>query len=159
MSQPDTRAGRWWLVALGMSLSAAGMVFTWVLWTAWRRAEETRAWPSAPCVILSSTVTVGRPTPNSNPAYETRVRYKFEFGGQTRAGTGIRRVDGPTVHESRARALAARFPPGLETLCHVNPVNPEQTVLLHGSRAPLYSIWFPLLFVAGGAVMSARALR
>jgi len=32
-------------------------------------------------------------------------------------------------------------------------------VLQHGSRAALYSIWFPLLFVLGGFGMLRGALR
>jgi hypothetical protein len=41
----------------------------------------------------------------------------------------------------------------------VNPALPAEAVLEHASRAALYSIWFPLLFVVGGLGMLRGALK
>lgn len=152
-------AGRWWLAAMGLFLALAGLTFTWVLWRAYSRAEETRAWTETPCTIVGSAVRSERPSPNANVAHRAEIRYVYEFGGQTRTGTRVKRVDGATTHEERARAVTAQYPAGMKTVCHVNPADPEQAVLKHGSRAALYSIWFPLLFVVGGLGMVGNALR
>ncbi len=164
LSSPSTisdnpAAGRRWLAAMGVFLALAGLLFTWVLWRAYTRAAETRSWAETPCVIVGSRVVSERPTPNSNMAHRAEIRYAYEFGGQSRTGTRVKRVEGATAHEERARAVVADYPPGARTVCHVNPDNPEEAILRHGSRAALYSIWFPLLFVAGGIGMTWNALR
>jgi hypothetical protein len=143
---------------MGLFLAGAGLVFTWVLWTAWQRAEETRRWPAVPCRIISARVVSERPTPNSNPAHRAEIRYEYRFGDQTYIGQRIRRVDGVSQHEDKARQQLEAYPTGLETVCHVNPDDPTMAVLRHDTRAALYSIWFPLLFVVGGLVMAWRAL-
>ncbi len=144
---------------MGLFLAAAGLLFTWVLWRAYSRAEETRSWIETPCVILSSRVVSERPSPNSNLSHQVELRYQYEYGGETRAGSRVKRVDGATAHEERARAVVAEYPPGTRTVCYVNPEQPTEVILKRGSRGALYSIWFPLLFVAGGAGMVWNALR
>lgn len=159
---PDARessAGRGWLAGMGLFLAAAGLLFTWVLWRAYTRAEETRSWVETPCVILSSRVVSERPTPNSNLAHRAELRYEYDYGGQTRTGSRVKRVEGATAHEERAQAVAAAYPAGARTVCYVNPAQPDEAILKRGSRGALYSIWFPLLFVVGGAGMVWNALR
>lgn len=151
-------SGRLWLAGMGLFLAAAGSVFTWVLWTAWQRAEETRKWPAVPARIISAQVTGERPTPHSNPAYRTEVRYAFQYEGKPHTGSRIKRVDSPTQHEDNARKKLEEYPVGKEVLCYVNPAQPDQAVLKHDTRAPLYSIWFPILFVVGGVGMAWNAL-
>lgn len=151
-------SGRLWLAGMGLFLAVAGSVFTWVLWTAWQRAEETRRWEATPCRIISAQVASERPTPHSNLAYRAEVRYSYAYKGQSLTGSRIKRVDSPTQHEDNARKKLEEYPVGKETTCYVNPAQPDQTVLKHDTRAALYSIWFPLLFVFGGLGMLWNAL-
>ena len=144
---------------MGLFLVLAGMLFTWVLWRAYQRAEETRSWVETPCTIVQSSLHSERPTPGSNLSYRPEIRYAYEFNGRTFIGRNIKRVDGRSAHEERVRSTLAQYPAGLQTVCHVNPQSPWEAVLLHGTRAALYSIWFPLLFVAGGFGMIWNALR
>ncbi len=144
---------------MGLFLAFAGLLFTWVLFTAWQRAEETRRWQPTPCRILSAQVTSARPTPNSNPAYRAEVRYSYTFENQRLTGTHIKRVDSASQHEDNARKKLEAYLIGSEATCYVNPALPTQAVLKHDSRAPLYSIWFPMLFVVGGLGMAWNALR
>jgi hypothetical protein len=155
----SSRSGRWWLAVMGIILALAGAGFTWGLWIAWQKAEETRRWTPTPCRIISAQVLSARPTPSSNVQHRVDLRYRYEFGGQTRTGQNIRRVDGPTVHESEARKKLEAYPVGHETTCWVNPAQPDQAILQHSTRAALYTLWFPLLFVAGGIGMAWNALR
>lgn len=151
--------GRWWLVGMGLFLACAGLLFTWVLWRAHTRAEETRSWVETPCRIVGSVVSSERPSPNSNMSYQAEVRYLYEFAGQSRTGTRVKRVDGATTHEDRARSVVEAYPVGSAMVCFVNPAVPDEAVLKRGSRGALYSIWFPLLFVVGGLGMALNAVQ
>jgi Protein of unknown function (DUF3592) len=157
--KPNSNAGRYWIAAMGMFLALAGMTFTWVLWRAYIRAEETRAWIETPCTVTTSTIRSERPSPNSNIAHRIDIRYLYQFQGQSFTGTRIKRVDGATTHDERAQATLTTYPVGLQTVCYVNPADPAFAILKQGSRAPLYSIWFPLLFVLGGLGMTWASIR
>lgn len=157
-SDPN-RAGRFWLAGVGLSLSLAGMLFTAVLWKSHQRAMETRRWVETPCRILSSVVLSDRPTPHSPMAYRLGLQYEYEFKGVRHIGHKVKRVEGGSPHKEGAEELAHDFPAGRKTVCFVNPARPEEAILRHATKAALYSIWFPMLFVVGGGVMAARALR
>lgn len=158
-AKSSSRTGRLWLACMGIVLAAAGCVFTTVLWRSFQRAMETRSWSETPCRIVSSSIRSERPTPHSPVSHRFAVRYEFEFQGRKRTGTKVERTEGPTAHREKADALAAEFPAGRATVCWVNPAMPDEAVLRHGSKAGLYTIWFPLLFVLGGGVMAWRAIR
>jgi Protein of unknown function (DUF3592) len=159
ISSTSSLSGRLWLASLGLFLALAGIAFTWVLWTAWQRAEETRRWVPTPCLIISSRLAREQPTPNSNPAYRAEVRYSYTYTGKVLTGTLIKRVNSPTQHEDVARKKLEDYPVGAELTCFVNPEHPDQAILKHDTRAALYSIWFPGLFVIGGLGMAWNALR
>jgi Protein of unknown function (DUF3592) len=144
---------------LGLGLIIPGAVFTVLLWISYARAQETRRWTPTPCLILSSQVLSEHPSPNSPTAHRASVRYRYAFAGLTRTGDHIRRVDGPTSDGEKAERLCAKYPAGRETECFVNPAQPDFAVLEHATKAGLYTIWFPLLFVIGGAGMITAAWR
>jgi hypothetical protein len=74
-------------------------------------------------------------------------------------GTRIKRVDIASQHEDVARKKIEPYAVGAQTTCFVNPDQPDMAVLRHDTRAALYSIWFPLLFVFGGLRMLWGAVR
>lgn len=145
---------------MGVVLIAAGSFFAWRMWLSYEKAQVTRSWTQVSCRVVSSRIISERPTPNSNPAHRTEVRYEYEFDGVKHTGTRIRQVEAaPTQHLENARQKQQTYPPGSTQTCFVNPASPDEAVLEHASRAALYSIWFPLLFVAGGVGMLRGALR
>lgn len=153
-------AGRWWLCALGLFLVAAGSFFAWRMWLSYETAQLARSWTQVPCRIVSSRIVSERPTPHSSPAHRVEVRYEYEFSGVKYASTRIRKVESaPTQHLDDALMKQQSYPTGSAQLCFVNPAAPAEAVLQHASRAALYSIWFPLLFVGGGIGMLRGALR
>lgn len=83
------------------------------------------------------------------------VRYEYEVKGVKYSSMRIRQVEAaPTLHFDDAVQKQQQYPTGSSrTFCFVNPAAPDEAVLQHGSRAALYSIWFPLLFVLGGCGM------
>lgn len=159
LSPSPSLPGRLWLAGMGLFLAAAGILFVWVLWTAWQRAEETRSWTPIPCLIVSSRLSQERPTPNSNPAFRAEVRYSYTYAGKVMTGTHIKRVDSASQHEDVAKKKLEAYPVGSELTCYVNPKQPDQAILKHDTRAALYSIWFPGLFVVGGLGMAWNALK
>ncbi|MEZ5385713.1 MAG: DUF3592 domain-containing protein [Prosthecobacter sp.] len=156
----SSNPGRWWLTTMGVTLVVAGSFFAWRMWLSFEKAQITRGWTEVPCRIASSRVVSERPTPNSPPAHRVALRYEYEFAGVKHLGTRIRQVEAaPTQHLEDARAKQQRYPPGSAQKCFVNPAATDISVLEHASRAALYSIWFPLLFVVGGLGMLRGAFR
>jgi hypothetical protein len=150
---------RWFLGSVGMFLIVLGLAFTWWLWGAGERAMITRHWTSVPCVVLVSGVERKQFSPNDPEKWQPDLEYRYTFEGKVYHSTKLRRIEGPTPHRAKAVASAAAFPAGLETQCFVNPANPSEAVLEHGTKAAFYTLWWPLLFAAGGVGMLSAALR
>ena len=155
----STIGSRVFKTALGLFLVMMGAGGTLYLWGSWKKAEETRKWTAAEAVVLSSQVLTDRATPHSPPRYVAEVHYRYQFNGQSYTGRRIKRVDGPSSQKATAEAAVAKYKPGETVTCHVNPAQPDFAILEPDSRAALYSIWFPLLFVVGGAGMIVSAFR
>lgn len=154
-----TTSARLLRTMLGLGLIIPGAAFAIFLWVSYARAEETRHWAPTPCLIISSQVLTEHPTPNSPPAHRASIRYRYVFDGIKHTGDHVRRVDGPSTKKEKAEQLCAKYPPGLEAICHVNPAQPNFAVLEHATKAGLYTLWFPLIFVIGGAGMVWSAWR
>jgi uncharacterized protein DUF3592 len=147
------------LSGLGAVLAALGITFAFLLWHSFERGEETRHWKETPCEVITSQVLTDKPTPNSPPEYKSFVQYRYELDKTIYHGSAIRRDSGPTTDRDTAEARCAKYKVGLKIVCFVNPDEPGKAVLEHTSLAGLYSIWFPLLFVAGGFGMIWNAWR
>lgn len=147
--------------SLGLGLVIPGVAFTILLWISYLRAQETRHWTPTPCLVLSSRVLSEHPSPHSPLVHLASVRYRYSVNGVTYEENHIRHEgsDGPTSDRAKAEAVCAKYPPFRETTCFVNPAKPGSAVLEHTTKAGLYTLWFPLLFVAGGAGMVWSAWR
>lgn len=159
MTPTTHRAGSWWLASLGLVLAVAGVVFVGMLWTAWQRAEETRRWPQAQAQVLSSQVIPFQATFSSPQKYRIVVRYRYEVAGQTYVSERIRRTNGPKGNRDDAEALREQYTPGQTVTCYVRPEDPAFAILKHDTRAALYTLWFPMLFVIGGLRMTWGAIQ
>lgn len=155
----SSKAGARWLAFMGIALAIAGALFVVMLWTAWQRAEETRRWIATSAKVLSSQLRPVQATPNSPTKFAIQVRYEYVYQGQTHISERIRRVNSPKRNHDDAEALREEYTPGQTITCYVKPDEPTFAILKHESRAALYSIWFPLLFVVGGLRMAWAALR
>lgn len=146
-------------VLMGLFLVVAGSIFVGVLWNSYQRAEETRHWTPAEAVIISSVLITDRPTPHSPLYYTADLRYRYTLEGKTWEGTHIQRVEGPSSSRDKADAKVKKYPAGKVVTCYVNPVRKDVAVLEHSTRAALYSLWFPCLFVVGGVGIIWGTLR
>jgi Protein of unknown function (DUF3592) len=146
--------GRWGSalggVFFGLFLAAAGGLFVWLLGRAALRASAMERWPEVACTILESRLEADAVVPNTPLTYRAVVRYRFEAGGSIRESDRIRRVALKSTDAARIQALVDRFPAGDSAVCYVDPNDPAFSVLERDKKTPLYSIWFPALFVIGG---------
>lgn len=156
---PPSRATVFFKCALGLFLMIMGGAGAAGLWTAYERAAETRKWTPTDCVIVASQLLTERESPHSPVTYRADVRYRYHFGGAAHSGNRVRRTDGARTDRRAVLKTVAAFPTGTTSTCFVDPLHPEMAILEHATLAPLYSLWFPLLFVVGGAGMVTSALR
>lgn len=158
-SLPANRAGRWYLVILGLSLALIGGVFVWLMARSYLRAKEMRSWPEVSCVILSSELEERRHDENSPLEFRMNLSFGYEWKDQPRTGDHLTLRGNPW--SSKRKLMESRiqdYPVGKSTTCRVDPRNPGFAVLKPDSLAPGYSIWFPALFVIGGLGIVYRAV-
>jgi len=153
-------AARWFLSLTGLSLMAIGGLFIVLMMRSSLRAADMRHWPEIECVILESVVEERVHDPYSPPEYRPRIDYGYEWRDQpyTSDRYSLRGTKWSS-DKSKAEELISRLPTGSRQTCRVNPDSPSQAVLKADSLAPLYSIWFPGLFVVGGVGIVVRAWR
>lgn len=159
MSVPSTSGARLLKALMGLVIMLAGGLFVGLLWLSYQRAEETRQWTPVQGLVLLSEVVSEKPTTHSEVAHRSAVRYSYEFEGVKHTGTRVKRVEGASADRSKAEKVVKAYPPGKVVTCFVNPAQPDFAIIEHATRAGLYSIWFPFLFVVGGAGMVWSALR
>lgn len=142
--------GRLWMSGMGLTLAAAGAFFFWFLWKNYAVAGRMDHWAETPCEIVASTVDGSAMDQHFQTKYEFQVTYRYEWEGRTLLGD--RAKSKPVVAGIRKKldSWESRFPTGRQTVCYVNPDDPAQAVLERDTKASIYSLWFPALFVVGG---------
>lgn len=154
------RIGRLLMALIGLSLVLIGALFIFLMGRSYLRAKEMRSWPVVTCVILESRIEERQHDPHSPPEFSHRIAYAYEWQDQQRVGERIS-LRGIKWSSKRRAAFESfeKYPLGGIAKCHLNPENPELTVLETDSLAPLYSIWFPALFMVGGIGMLLTCFR
>ena len=152
-------AGRWYLAILGLILALLGGLFVWLLGRSFLRAQEMRAWPEVPCVILSSEVEERRHDKNSPLEFRQDLSFGFMWKGEAHTGDRLTLRGSPwSSNRGLVEARTAAWPVGMATTCRVDPASPDFAVLKTDSLAPGSSIWFPALVVVGGVGIALRAV-
>jgi len=156
---PPSRAGRWFLAVLGLSIALLGGLFVWLMTRSFIRAREMRTWPEVSCVIISSELEERRHDENSPMEYRQNLCFGYEWNGKTYTGQHLTLRGSPwTSKRALVEQQIIAYPRGKQTICSVNPNAAEFAVLNVDSLAPGYSIWFPCLFVIGGLGITYRAI-
>ena len=128
---------------------AMGMLFVvFILGEGLKQVAPWR-WVETPCTILSSTVDE---TDDDEKPYRPFVRYRFEVDGRSYEGNQLSRGSGATASYDRARDLAGRYRPGATATCRVDPDHPALSVLERTMPWIILVVFFPMIFVAIGAV-------
>ena len=92
--------------------------------------------------------------------FRFRVLYRYDWEGESYDSERYRlRGSSWSSMPDKAEALVERYPRGSIAECRVNPDSPAEAVLRQESKAPGYSLWFPLLFLVGGLGILIGAWR
>ncbi len=143
---------------MGVFLALLGGFFVSIMWVSSERARESRSWPEVECTILVSEIEDRLFTANSPVEYRHHLLFGYEWDGEAMTSERVGLRENPWSSKRDAvMERVALYPPGMVTRCRVNPADPSVAILEPDSMAPLYSIWFPGLFVLGGVVMAGRA--
>ncbi len=111
-----------------------------------------------PCRIESIAVDDTRLNQRGMPKYLLEISYRYQWNGHDYLGNRYKRLPSEASDPRKLKPLLARYAAGEETVCHLDPDAPELVVLKKDSKAALYTLWFPCLFIVGGAGMIASAL-
>ena len=153
------KAATIFLVSLGLCISAAGGIFTFLMWQSYERAVDQNGWPQVEAVVLSSEVEEWLHDEFSPREYRLKILYGYEWEEEAKTGERYGFRGNPYYNKrNKVAALVEDFPTGKKIRIFINPENPDFTIIKPDSKAPGYSIWFPLLFVVGGLGISGRAI-
>lgn len=133
-------------------------VFWWLSAAPTLRSLAARSWPQVPCTIVSSQVIEHEGRKGST--YEISIQYEYEFGGRAYTSSRYSFFDIPSSGRSGKERVVARYPPGLRTVCYVDPANPEVAVLHPGLRgaAAFGLIGVPFMLVGAGGLLHVFVL-
>ncbi len=153
-------AGSLYLICVGLLFCVAGSGFAWLMWRSYDRASGQRDWVEVDCTIIESRIEERKIGEDVKAEYSFTVLYGYTHGGQ--ALTSERhslRGSSWSGAEARAASLVEKYPEGAQRRCYLNPAEPSFAVLKRDSKAPGYSLWFPIIFVVGGLGIIVGAVR
>ncbi len=143
---------------MGLAIAAAGSFFLWFLWKNFDVAQEMDHWVETPCEILAVTVDDSQINQHFETKYEFQVSYRYEFGGESRLGEQVKSKPVVAGIPKKLEKWQRRFRAGEPAVCYVDPDNPDEAVLVRDTKASIYSLWFPGLFVVGGLGIALSGL-
>ncbi len=143
---------------MGTLLVIVGSVFVSYLWGSYERAALMDSWVETPCRIVSLEVDDTQLNQRGMPKYILEAKYEYEWEGNALTGDRIKRLTTEASDPRKLKTKIEQYAVGNETVCYVNPEKPSEVVLKRDTKGALYSIWFPCLFVVGGAGMILSAL-
>jgi hypothetical protein len=155
---PNDLGGRVWKIVMGLLLIGAGWTFVSYLWGAYQRAAQMDGWAEVPCRIESVEVDDSELNQRGMPKYVLRIAYRYQWNGHDYLGNRLKRLPTEASDPRKLKPHLDRYPVGAEAVCHLDPDAPELVVLKKDSKAALYTLWFPCLFVVGGGGMIYSAL-
>lgn len=154
------RAGSLYLIFIGLLFCVAGGVFALLMWRSYDRASGQRTWAEIPCAILESRVDQRKIGSDVGTEYSFAVTYGYSYEGKAFTSERYSLQGAPwSSSEERSQRRVDKFPVGAMRSCYINPGDPSSAVLKRDSKAPGYSLWFPLIFIVGGIGMMIGAVR
>ncbi len=143
---------------VGLLLVGVGWIFVTYLWNAYLRAARMDGWVEAPCRIESISIDDTQFNQRGLPKYVLRIAYRYQWRGHDYVGERYKRLPTEAGDPRKLKRRLDQYPVGTETVCHLDPDAPELVVLKKDSKAALYTLWFPCVFIVGGAGMVWSAL-
>ncbi len=131
---------------LGMSIQFALSIIGEV-----RQEYQTRFWTETPCRIIQSEVAKEQ---NRSKPYCAAITYRYDYQGETYDSDQLELKPEYSGDYQKAQALIDRYPVDSVAVCYVNPVDPAQAILQHGSLNAIWALLFVTPFVLiGGALV------
>lgn len=127
-----------------------GSFFVWYLWASYKKASLTDSWIETPAKITSSVIDQSQLTQHYMTKHRLDLTYDYQFKGEKLVGTKIRRLPTESGDLQKVQKKEKKYPVGAVVTALVNPEKSTEVILEANSKAALYSIWFPCLFIVGG---------
>jgi hypothetical protein len=122
--------------------------------------EAVRSWRPVPCTVVSSRVI--RHRGSKSTTYSPQIVYRYLMNGRSYQASRYSFFSASTSSIRTSEAIVRRYPPGLQTNCYVDPVHPEQAVLLPQAQNSILLALIPGVFLLIGVIgllfTTARAL-
>jgi len=143
---------------MGLGITLVGWVFAQYLWGSYERAAVMNNWVETPCMVEATHIDDTQLNQRGVPKYILTITYRYEFEGQEHTSDRYKRLPTEASDPRKVKAKEKKYPVGEASICYVNPEDSDFAVLKKDSKAGLYSIWFPGLFIVGGAGMIITAI-
>ncbi len=137
-------------IPFGLVFSAIGFLAFWfTTLSPLLQQFASRSWVEAPCEILSSELVVNRDSDGAT--FRVAIRYRYTWQGESFESERYDFSTGSTnIGVDRMRAAVAAHPPGLHTVCFVDPADPASAVLSRDAPGLWWLGALTLLFPAFG---------
>jgi Protein of unknown function (DUF3592) len=109
---------------------------------------EARSWREVPCTILSSQV--ASHSDSDGTTYSVDIAFAYRVNGAEMRSNRYDFNTGSSSGYDGKKAVVDRYPPGSETVCYVDPEDPQRAVLSRDFSATYLIGLFPLLFLFAG---------
>ena len=154
--RPMGIGARVFLLLFSVVFMGIGLLFAYAVVRSTLETVATYRWAKTPCRIVAS---AEERTRDEESPYTFWVEYTYERKDAPRTSHGFLLSDWSTADYEDVQRLLDRYAPGTQTVCFVDPEDPERAILEHESLWNFLVILFPLLFVAVGSVTMVVALR
>lgn len=142
------RARLWSLLWAAIAFAIAGSMLRTMV-TEWPQYRASRAWPTAPATIITSSLDSARNSRGSTRYYPI-LAYTFRLGDSTYRGTALR-LGAPYFHTVAEGELALRpYGEGATVPVHYDPGNPTLSVLELHALSWTDRLLVPMALVALG---------
>ena len=159
MNRSEGRAGRLFLVLIGLMLILIGGVFSWLMIRSYQHAKASREWVQTEAYILRSVVDE-RVIAGSPREFRLNVLYGYTYQGKDYSSDKISPRGAKWLKEaSLVVELAAQYPASSTHTAWVNPDDPNVAILEHDTKAAGYTVWFPCVIMLGGVGMIWGAMK
>jgi hypothetical protein len=136
-------------------LFGTGMSLPFFIWPM-VRVVQARGWPTVPCEIVSSQVATHS---GDSTTYSVDIVYRYTRGARVYTAKRYQFMGGSSSGYAGKAAVVARFPPGAQATCFVDPANPANAVLERGLTSDMWYGAIPLLFAVIGAIGFVRPFQ
>jgi len=123
----------------------------------WLSVWNARDWTPVKCRVLSSEISEHRGSDSTT--YGVAITYAYRVNGRNYEGDRYDFSLGSSSGRKAKKEIVARYREGSETVCYVNPKNPEEAVIERGRIRDWGFGLIPLVFVLVGGCGIIFAIR